>query len=500
MDRLFFECGIRAALLVVGTAIVLYAMRVKAASARHSIWAGVLACMLVLPIWTAWGPKASLRVLSPLSQSTAIRALALTDFPSPGALRRAPVSPRFAVFLSVYLLGSCLLLVRLAIGTVRARRLLRNAVLRDGVRTSFLCAAPVTVGLFHPTVIFPEHWREWSQTQLDAILTHESEHARRRHSLVQWLALFNRALFWLHPIAWWLERHLSALAEESCDNAVLLCGHDPREYSEYLIDMARSVNRSGGRLNIAGMAMPGSSLPRRIRLILDSGSVPQVSRMRMASVCVACAISCTAFAAGNLDHAETKTSSAGHTEITFAAHPTSEFVLGEVKIEGEIHDREGVANRILQAWKSREYEDDKKLIDEVAAGIRGDFQERGYFKVVVHDPTSRPLGEVADGKQRILIVAAVTEGDQFRLGNLKIQGVPPDHALSIPVETLREQFHTKSGDLFNMTDMREGLERLNRMYGNHGYADARVEPDTEVDVRSRRIDLILRIAEGPRTP
>ena len=65
MDHLFLECAVRAALLVAGTALVLYTMRVKAAAAKHSVWASVVLLMLVLPIWTAWGPKAPLRLLLP---------------------------------------------------------------------------------------------------------------------------------------------------------------------------------------------------------------------------------------------------------------------------------------------------------------------------------------------------------------------------------------------------------------------------------------------------
>ena len=75
MERLFVECAIRAALLVGGTAIVLYVMRVKAAAAKHSIWGGVMALMLVLPIWAAWGPKVSLHLLPPVAQITANEAL-----------------------------------------------------------------------------------------------------------------------------------------------------------------------------------------------------------------------------------------------------------------------------------------------------------------------------------------------------------------------------------------------------------------------------------------
>src|SRR6202035_5791555 len=132
---------------------------------------------------------------------------------------------------------------------------------------------------------------------------------------------------WFHPVAWWLERHLSALAEEACDNVVLARGHHPREYAEYLVDMARSVTRSGARLNIAGMAMPGGSLPRRIRQILECGSVPRISRRRLASVGVACAITCTAFAAGTLDHARQNSTA----QSASAAHPATKFVLGDLK-------------------------------------------------------------------------------------------------------------------------------------------------------------------------
>jgi beta-lactamase regulating signal transducer with metallopeptidase domain len=282
MESLFFECSVRAALLAAGAALVLYVMRIRVAAAKHCVWAGVVLLMLVLPIWTAWGPKASLRVLPPLAQRTAKEAIAPVGTLSIAFLPSSLDSPLQVVLLGVYLLGLCFLLLRLAVGTVRARRLVRNATLYNGMRISSLCAAPVTVGFLHPTVILPESWCQWPQAQLDAVLTHECEHARRRDPFVQWLALLNRALFWFHPVAWWLERRLSALAEEACDNVVLARGHDPREYSEYLMDMARSVMRSGTRLNIAGMAMPGSMLPQRIRKIIERGPVPYISRTRTA--------------------------------------------------------------------------------------------------------------------------------------------------------------------------------------------------------------------------
>jgi hypothetical protein len=502
MERLFLECAVRAALFAGATAIVLHAMRVKAAAARHGVWTGVLALMLLLPIWTAWGPRVSLRLLVPLASGIADKAAPPADFLSTGVFPSRLLSPMQAALLGVYLLGLCLLLVRLAIGTFRARRLVHDAVLQDNIRTNAACAAPVTVGFLHPTVILPEQWPQWSQAQLDAVLTHESGHVGRRDSLVQWLALLNRALFWFHPVAWWLERHLSALAEEACDEIVLARGHSPREYAHYLIEMARSVKHAGRRLNVAGLAMPGSSLSRRIRQILEGDPAPRISRTRMACVSVACAITCFAFAAGALEHARAD-SSVGRALVQHEAASTprsaTKFVLGDLKIEGEVHDRDGVRDRVLKGWKDREYDNPKDLAAAVLrVGIRGDFQDRGYFRVVAQEPTLQPLG-LLDGKQRILIVATVTEGDQFWLGDLTIQKVPPDHALSIPGTTLREQFHFRNGDLFNVSEFRAGLERVKRSYEAEGYGDAKVEPDIAIDEIHHLINVTLRITEGPNT-
>jgi hypothetical protein len=207
------------------------------------------------------------------------------------------------VLLGVYILVACAFLVRLATGTVRTYQLVRSAVRRDDRLTSTWCAAPITVGWFRPVAILPEHSHEWSRAQLDAVLIHEREHARRRDPLVQWLALLNRAVFWFHPLAWWLERRLAALAEDTCDAAVLARGHDAQDYAEYLVDIARAVTRAGSRVKVVGTAMPGPRLARRIEQLLNRTSAPRVSRTRMVCTVAACAVSSAICAAATLEPA-----------------------------------------------------------------------------------------------------------------------------------------------------------------------------------------------------
>lgn len=336
MARLFLECTVRAALIVLGTAIVLYAMRVKVASVKHRVWTAVLLLMLALPFWIVWGPKAPVRILPARVENFA--AEVFVQSPAPVAVKAqqtdsrnvtaAPARRIFStteeVLLGLYLFGALIFLARLAIGTAKARNLVRSSMCVAnppggslgagdpiykslppiGVRCSDSCAAPVTIGCFRPTIVLPAKWRDWSESRLGVVLAHEREHVRRRDPLVQWLALFNRAIFWFHPAAWWLERELSALAEECCDAAVLAQGHDPSDYAETLMHMARAVMDSGTRVNVTGAAMPGVRLPERVRKIVEGGPSGRVSRLHAAGVIMVCVVICAAFIAATLTRAQ----------------------------------------------------------------------------------------------------------------------------------------------------------------------------------------------------
>jgi bla regulator protein BlaR1 len=310
MLGLILECTVRAALIIAGTALVLYALRVKDARVRHSVWTAVALVMLSLPLWTAWGPEAPIPILPPLHQTTVegggspLQPSTMTSAQQGPASSIPPATrssmPRFEqVLFAVYLFGVFVFLGRLALGTARANELTRHAERQDGQWTSAACAAPVTIGWFSPVVILPEGWQQWPEARLDAVLVHEQEHARRRDPLVQWVASLNRSIFWFHPAAWWLERQLSKLAEEACDAVVVFAqGCDPRQYAETLIEMARAVSRSGVRVNVAGLAMPGADLSQRIRRIVDGVPPLHIPRKRMVCLAATCALTFAVFAAG----------------------------------------------------------------------------------------------------------------------------------------------------------------------------------------------------------
>src|SRR5258708_20101560 len=182
MERLFLECTVRVFLLISATEILLHIMRVKDAAAKHRVWTGVMALMLLLPVLATWGPKVSLRVLAELP-----RAMSHGPIVTEGSLQ-APVAQKLSsgelLLVSVYLVGFCVLVLRLAVGTIHMRRLIRYAALQVGVPTSRLCASPATVGFFSPMCIFPATCLEWYQSNLNSILAHEEEHPRPPDSLL----------------------------------------------------------------------------------------------------------------------------------------------------------------------------------------------------------------------------------------------------------------------------------------------------------------------------
>jgi len=187
----------------------------------------------------------------------------------------------------------------------------------------------------------------------------------------------------------------------------------------------------------------------------------------------------------------------GGTRSTIAsATQKAEYILGDLKIEGDVHDRNAVRDRVLKQLAGQEFDDVKDLVEAVAQrGVRSDFQSRGYPKVVVQDPTSKPLDE-SGGKQQILVVVPVSEGTQYRLKNLTITSVPPDKSLSILTATLREQFHLRPNDLFSVVEVRAGMERATQLYADHGYPEAQLQPETDIDEVAHQINLIIRVTEG----
>jgi len=137
----------------------------------------------------------------------------------------------------VYAAGVGIFLLRLAIGWRAASKMVRRAVLTPlsaaaPVLESCEVVTPVAAGIVRPSIILPRAWRTWPDDSVRAVLAHESAHVRRHDAIVTFIARMNRAVFWFHPLAWWLERKLALTSEHVCDEAAAVAAGEPRRYAE----------------------------------------------------------------------------------------------------------------------------------------------------------------------------------------------------------------------------------------------------------------------------
>jgi hypothetical protein len=153
--------------------------------------------------------------------------------------------------------------------------------------TSDRISVPVTVGAFWPTILLPSDWREWDVEKLDAVLAHEFSHVVRRDALTQRISLLYRAFFWFNPLAWWLNWHLAALAEQASDEAALSGGADQNHYARTLLGFFEVLQTAPRRIRWQGVSMARSGqAERRLERILTWKGTISMSMKRSLAIAI----------------------------------------------------------------------------------------------------------------------------------------------------------------------------------------------------------------------
>ncbi len=95
---------------------------------------------------------------------------------------------------------------------------------------------PGIFGIARPVLIWPEGISEHLDDQhLEAVIAHELWHVRRRDNLAAAIHMVVEALFWFHPLVWWVGARLVEEREQACDEAVLQLGSKRHVYAESIL-------------------------------------------------------------------------------------------------------------------------------------------------------------------------------------------------------------------------------------------------------------------------
>jgi hypothetical protein len=144
---------------------------------------------------------------------------------------------------------------------------------------------PGVFGIFRPALLLPEGIAErLSPVELQAVVAHELCHVRRRDNMAAAIHMFVEALFWFHPLVWWIKVRLIDEQERACDEEVVRLGNDPQIYAESILKICEFYLTSP-LLCVSGIT--GSDLKKRIEDIMRNRVALNLSLTRAGFVAVA---------------------------------------------------------------------------------------------------------------------------------------------------------------------------------------------------------------------
>jgi outer membrane protein insertion porin family len=145
---------------------------------------------------------------------------------------------------------------------------------------------------------------------------------------------------------------------------------------------------------------------------------------------------------------------------------------------------------------------DATKLEEDTERVRNEYQNRGFFKVLVQDPKTEihdtghagfhvPLIQKGLGKA-VDITMPIEEGDRYKLASITFK----NNKAITNTKALRALFPIKDGDIFSREKIGKGLENLRKAYGEFGYINFTSVPDTKFDDEKKLINLEIDVDEG----
>ncbi|WP_394841647.1 serine hydrolase [Pendulispora brunnea] len=320
----FVANALRGAVLLGLALVAMPFLRGASAATRRLVLALALGGVLLVPIvssitpsWHVEAPASVLRgvvIVDPAPVDDPTPVVAAGDAP-PVAVHRE--GARFDVaraLACVWALGALLVLVRLGVGLVRTRAIVRRAAesaawsrtmaraqasmgVRAAVRVTEELDAPAVTGLFAPVVLVPGGSEQWSEERRHAVLLHELAHVRQRDCLVHAMAQLACAVHWFDPLVWMAVRRLRVERELAADDAVLVAGARASAYAEDLLAIAGAGASRAAPSFALGMAERSQLVARVTAIVAAARARRPPSRFRAGILAGGVAVSVVAVAA-----------------------------------------------------------------------------------------------------------------------------------------------------------------------------------------------------------
>lgn len=236
-------------LVVIAAWVLALACRRNAAALRYWIWfAASLKFLVPFALLQSLGDYIGRSLPAPVTVDAALIETGNAIF-VPSVLRVAIADGTLTqigtLVAALWALGTATLLLRwflqwLSVYTKVASAPRLSMDLPAPVRVTSGDLGPGVFGVFRPVVILPRTViRELRQEQMQTVLAHELCHVRRRDNLTAAIHKCIEAVFWFHPLVWWIGANLLREREAACDESVIEEGYEQAVYAESILHVCR---------------------------------------------------------------------------------------------------------------------------------------------------------------------------------------------------------------------------------------------------------------------
>jgi outer membrane protein insertion porin family len=165
-----------------------------------------------------------------------------------------------------------------------------------------------------------------------------------------------------------------------------------------------------------------------------------------------------------------------------------EFI-GNTKFkEGKLKDVMDTSEKGLLSWFTKSGMLDKKRLESDAQKITFFYQNQGYLRAKVGEPTVR-----YEAGYGLIITIEIIEGAQYYVNNVNMTG-----DLIRPVQELLEKIQLVKPKPFSRETVRKDVLALREVYADEGYAYAEVVPLTKEEDRDHTVDITYRMTKGDK--
>jgi len=292
-------------MLAAAAALLTMAFRRNRAQVRYWLWLSAslkflvpFALLMSLGSHLGWAPAAK-KMATQIAAPAVPLAMVEISQPFPESLAQAPFPPGTRDWAAMAITGvwACgfagVALMRFR-GWLRIRAAVRASTPLDLPATVEVRSAavesggllePGVVGLFRPILLLPAGIVErLTPLQLQAVLAHELCHVRRRDNLFASIHMIVEAMFWFHPLVWWIGARLVEERERACDEEVLSLGGEPHVYAEGILNVCKLYVESP-LVCVSGVT--GSNLKKRIEVIMTNRIALRLNFAKKAVLAVA---------------------------------------------------------------------------------------------------------------------------------------------------------------------------------------------------------------------